>query len=208
MSQGNNGIRTRGMVATIAGAVVLSGCYHAVINTGIQPGPRTVEEKWAMGYIGGLVPPDPVYAEQQCGESGVARVETKHSFLNQLVAGLTFSIFTPMEIVVTCGRGPKKTLQRPRILRQYLGMPHLPGTSRSQATAATNDNRPPCVPLRRRHVRVVDPLHVGHGNAPVAAVEPARRIRRVRRRYQREVVAVDVSQCVSLEEEFHLALEE
>lgn len=110
MSQGNNGIRTRGMVATstLVGAIVLSGCYHAVINTGIQPGPRTVEEKWAMGYIGGLVPPDPVYAEEQCGESGVARVETKHSFLNQLVAGLTFSIFTPMEIVVTCGRGAEE----------------------------------------------------------------------------------------------------
>ena len=108
MSPGKTGIRVRSMATAAAAAVLLSGCYHAVINTGIQPGPRTVEEKWAMSYIGGLVPPDPVYAEQQCGENGVARVETRHSFLNQLVAGLTFSIFTPIEIVVTCGRSAEE----------------------------------------------------------------------------------------------------
>ena len=33
---------------------------------------------------------------------GVARVETKHSFLNGLVAVLTSGIFTPMHITVTC----------------------------------------------------------------------------------------------------------
>ena len=37
---------------------------------------------------------------------GVAKVETVHSFVNQLVGAITFGIFTPMSIKVTCaGRG-------------------------------------------------------------------------------------------------------
>ena len=35
---------------------------------------------------------------------GVSRVETQLSFLNGLVSVLTFSIFTPVEITVTCGQ--------------------------------------------------------------------------------------------------------
>ncbi|NNK65052.1 MAG: hypothetical protein HKO98_17750, partial [Gemmatimonadetes bacterium] len=38
-------------------------------------------------------------------------VETQHSFLNGLVAGLTFGIFTPMTITVTCGAGEEQDLQ-------------------------------------------------------------------------------------------------
>lgn len=34
--------------------------------------------------------------------SGVARIETQISFLNGLVSILTLSIYTPMDIVVTC----------------------------------------------------------------------------------------------------------
>ncbi|WP_420448281.1 Bor/Iss family lipoprotein [Candidatus Palauibacter sp.] len=38
-----------------------------------------------------------------CGEGGVAWVETRISVLNQLVSALTLGIYSPMEIVVTCG---------------------------------------------------------------------------------------------------------
>ena len=38
-----------------------------------------------------------------CGEDGVAIVETRISFMNQLVSALTLGIYSPMEIVVTCG---------------------------------------------------------------------------------------------------------
>ena len=46
-----------------------------------------------------------------CGADGVARVETRISFLNGLVSILTLSIFTPMEIMVTCGQGEAEDLQ-------------------------------------------------------------------------------------------------
>lgn len=86
-------------------AVALGGCYHAIVNTGIEPGPQQVEDKWADGFVSGLVPPDPVDAMEECGDAGVARVETRLSFLNQIAQGLTFGIYSPMEIVVTCGEG-------------------------------------------------------------------------------------------------------
>ena len=95
----------RHAVLVLISLFVFSGCYHAVVNTGIDLGPRTIERKWAKGFVYGLVPPDAVEAEAECGSAGVARVETRHSFLNQLVSSLTFGIFTPMEIIVTCGSG-------------------------------------------------------------------------------------------------------
>ena len=85
--------------------VTLSGCYyHATIETGLPPSNETVEEPWAASWIGGLVPPATVETVAQCPD-GVARVETQISFLNALVAALTLSIFTPMNIKVTCADG-------------------------------------------------------------------------------------------------------
>ena len=95
-----------GRTVTMALAmVVLSGCsYHATIETGLPPSNETVEEPWAASWIGGLVPPSTVETAAQCPD-GVARVETQISFLNALVAALTLSIFTPMNIKVTCADG-------------------------------------------------------------------------------------------------------
>lgn len=94
----------RRVLAVCATAFVLGGCYHATVNTGVAPGPRLIEQPWAKSFVFGLVPPDPVDAMAQCGNGGVSRVETQLSFLNGLVSVLTFSIFTPMEITVTCGQ--------------------------------------------------------------------------------------------------------
>ena len=92
----------------LALVLLLSGCYHATVNTGIAPGTRTIEEPWAKSFVYGLVPPDAVDAMAECGSDGVARVETRISFLNGLVSALTLSIFTPMEITVTCGAGEEE----------------------------------------------------------------------------------------------------
>ncbi len=78
-----------------------TGCYHAQVTTGLEPGNRVIDKPWALGFIYGLIPPAVVEAESQC-TGGVAKVETRLSFLNQLVNGLTFGIVTPMHIRVTC----------------------------------------------------------------------------------------------------------
>lgn len=88
---------------TVAAAFVLSGCYHAVVDMGRPAGDVTISKPWANSFVYGLVPPPVTETAQQC-KSGVAKVETQHSFLNGLVAGITFGLYTPMTITVTCAR--------------------------------------------------------------------------------------------------------
>lgn len=98
----------RRTVIVALAALSSSGCYHVNVTTGIAPGASQFQEKWAPGWIGGLVSPDPVDGRSECGNNGVARVESKHSFLNGLVAALTGGIFTPIEITVVCGQGEEE----------------------------------------------------------------------------------------------------
>jgi hypothetical protein len=84
-----------GSLAVIA--VTVAGCYNAKIETGLPPSDQKIEDHWADSWIGGLVPPSAVETAEKC-PNGVAKVETKLSFLNQLVGVLTLGIYTPMYI--------------------------------------------------------------------------------------------------------------
>jgi hypothetical protein len=87
--------------------VALAGCYHATIDTGRAPSSTVIEKEWAHCFIFGLVAPETVNTASSC-PNGVAKVETQHSFLNMLAQFITFSLYTPMTITVTCasaGRG-------------------------------------------------------------------------------------------------------
>jgi hypothetical protein len=97
-------MRTKALAAVAALAVVASGCYHATVDTGRAPSGVVVENQWAHSFIGGLVPPSTVNVAQDCPQ-GVSRVETQLSFLNGLIGGLTWGIYTPMTIRVTCAAG-------------------------------------------------------------------------------------------------------
>ena len=81
-----------------------TGCYHTRVETGLTPSSQVIDIPWAASWIAGLVPPKTVEASSECS-TGVAVVETEHTFLNQVVAGITFGIFTPMHIKVTCATG-------------------------------------------------------------------------------------------------------
>jgi hypothetical protein len=89
--------------------LVLPGCYSARIETGLTPSTTQIQQKFASCWIYGLVPPKTVAAMSQC-PNGVAIVETRLSFLNGLVGAITFGIYTPMEIVVTCATKPTASL--------------------------------------------------------------------------------------------------
>ncbi len=80
---------------------VFSGCYHAQVTTDQEPSAQVYEETMAHGFLFGLVPPSIVRAQDEC-PNGVARVETKISFINGLLSSITFGIYTPMHITVTC----------------------------------------------------------------------------------------------------------
>lgn len=85
-------------------AVSFIGCYHVTVDTGRPPSGQTIEDPWANSFVYGLVPPETVETAMQC-PNGVAKVESEISFLNGLVAFLTFQIYTPMTIVVQCAAG-------------------------------------------------------------------------------------------------------
>ena len=78
-----------------------AGCYHATIETGATPSTETIEKGFASSWIFGLAPPATVETAAKC-PNGVAKVETQISFVNGLVAIVTFGIYTPMDIKVTC----------------------------------------------------------------------------------------------------------
>lgn len=88
-------------VILFALAIMMSGCYHAQITTGLEASNEVYQKAWATSFIAGLVPPDMIDATQHCS-NGVAKVETRHSFLNMVAQFITFSLFSPMEITVTC----------------------------------------------------------------------------------------------------------
>jgi Bor protein len=90
----------------IIGLIVLGtgACYHATVNTGLAPSSTVIRKEWAHSFLYGLVPPNVVDAAKAC-PSGVARVETQHSFLNMLANFITFGLYSPMEIDVTCASG-------------------------------------------------------------------------------------------------------
>jgi hypothetical protein len=78
-----------------------TGCYHATVETGLTPSTEVIEQTFASSWVYGLVPPSTVSAQAKC-KNGVAKVETEHSFVNQLVGMITLGIYTPMSIKVTC----------------------------------------------------------------------------------------------------------
>jgi hypothetical protein len=86
---------------TTAVLILLAGCYHATVETGVTPSTVVIDKSFASAWIYGLVPPSTVSTAEKC-PNGVAKVETQHTFLNQLVGALTLGIYTPMQIRVTC----------------------------------------------------------------------------------------------------------
>jgi hypothetical protein len=85
----------------LAGLLLLSGCYHTQVTTGLTPSAVVIDIPFAHSFLYGLIPPKEVKAASQC-ENGVAKVETQISPANGIVAAITFSLYTPMHITVTC----------------------------------------------------------------------------------------------------------
>jgi hypothetical protein len=94
-------MRTAASFLIIAFLFTTAGCYHATVETGLTPSAEVIHESFASSWIYGLVSPSTIAAQLKC-KHGVAKVETQLSFVNQLVGFITFGIYTPMEIKVTC----------------------------------------------------------------------------------------------------------
>jgi hypothetical protein len=88
-------------LAALGATVLLAGCYHQVVETGLPAGSTTITKGWHPTWIFGLVAATPIDVRSEC-PSGVAYASTRMTFANGLVGGLTFGIFTPHEVKITC----------------------------------------------------------------------------------------------------------
>lgn len=94
----------RHVAQALIALVALTGCYHATIDTGRPVSEKVIDKPWTMSFVYGLVPPAVVSTAQEC-PNGLAKVETEHTFLNQVVGMVTFGIVTPMHVRVSCASG-------------------------------------------------------------------------------------------------------
>lgn len=94
-------------LAVVAAAALLSGaCYRVTVVSSAPAASAapTITKPWNNSFIYGLVPPAPVNVAQEC-PGGVQKVVTERNFLNGLVGGITWGIYTPLQIAVACGGG-------------------------------------------------------------------------------------------------------
>jgi hypothetical protein len=86
--------------------LAVSACYRVTVVTGAPATTTKIDYPWQKSWVFGLVPPDTINSRATC-PNGVSQVMVEHSFLNGLVAALTWSIFTPIHPVVTCASSPR-----------------------------------------------------------------------------------------------------
>lgn len=93
--------------SVVCGALVLAsttGCFRQVVQTGQAPSQTVVQKNWVSTWVFGLVAAAPIDARTSCA-GGVATVETLTSFANGFATALTFGIWAPQTVKMTCASG-------------------------------------------------------------------------------------------------------
>ena len=96
--------RRAALAAVAAVAVLASGCYRQVVQTGRTPSATVIHRPWTHTFAWGLVPAKPIDVTAEC-PSGIATVVTEQSFLNGVAMVLTLGIWTPRNVTISCATG-------------------------------------------------------------------------------------------------------
>ena len=97
-------MRNIAKAALLVLAASTGACYRNVIETGRPAGTTTIERPFTSTFLFGLVPAAEINTAAQCPQ-GVARVQTEATVVNSLVAIVTFGIYTPRSVTITCASG-------------------------------------------------------------------------------------------------------
>lgn len=81
--------------------VATTGCFHFHYVTDEKPAPAPSSEAWHHGFVWGLVEGMPVDVTKVC-PSGFARIDSTETFVNGFVRFVTWSIYSPETITITC----------------------------------------------------------------------------------------------------------
>ena len=96
------------LLAVVLVATALAGCYSTRVSTPLEPNGKKIEKSFATGFLYGLATPGAnIYAER-C-QYGMARMESKYSFLNMVASNLTLGLYTPMHVEVYCAESESET---------------------------------------------------------------------------------------------------
>lgn len=89
------------MTVVFAASMLLTSCYSytSVVGTGAQGNSETTE--WNHYVLGGLAPVGVSDSRQMADGAENYTVHTRHSFVNGLIAAITFGIYTPTITTVT-----------------------------------------------------------------------------------------------------------
>ena len=89
------------MAIAFASSILLTSCYSytSVVGSGAQGNSETKE--WNHYVVYGLAPVGVSDSKAMAGGAENYTVTTKHSFVNGLVAAITFGIYTPTTTTVT-----------------------------------------------------------------------------------------------------------
>ena len=135
--------RAHGIAGLLVTVLSVVACYHATIETGATPSTQVIDQSFASGWIYGLIPPSTVSTAAKC-PSGVAKVETQLSFVNQLVSAITFGIYTPMSIKVTCAAAKTAALDGKAVdvsVALDAGLDSVRAAFARAATESVNDHK-------------------------------------------------------------------
>ncbi|MFB9057150.1 Bor family protein [Mariniflexile ostreae] len=89
------------MTVVCATSLLLTSCYSytSVVGQGAQGNSQTT--KWNHYVIAGLAPVGVSDSKQMADGASDYTIFTRHSFVNGLVAAITFGIYTPTTTTVT-----------------------------------------------------------------------------------------------------------
>ena len=99
----------KSLLLAVAAVALTSACYRLTVVTG-APAAATpaVDVQWAHGFVYGLVPVTPINVATQCPQ-GIAAFRTEQTFVNGLAQGLTWNLYNPQHITITCATGPVRS---------------------------------------------------------------------------------------------------
>lgn len=87
-------------VAALCGILLFSSCYQQRIIVGTGPQGNQEETKWNHYFIFGLAPGELANVKEMAGDAENYEIWNRHSFVNGLIQGLTFGIYTPTTTTV------------------------------------------------------------------------------------------------------------
>jgi hypothetical protein len=101
----NRSSMRRFAAAAALGALALTGCYKVQVVASPTAVGGEAKASWQNFFVFGLVGNARIDVREFCGGGEAATVETGATFVNGLVSGLTFGLYTPRTVTVTCAAG-------------------------------------------------------------------------------------------------------